>query len=871
MTSPTLWGYALKTNGRSRPLEVEPSSPVRLTWRLRSDTGASARRHRIMVTDTKASAIVWDSDWIDGDVTSATIPSETLAPVADYEWVLALDDGVVESSVAAHFGTGVIEFSAEWIRRNSQPWFGDDGGLVDKRQPVDLGRSWRTMYSQPSLQLRTQISITSEVRSARLFATAEGVYRTYVNGIRVGDSELTPGWTSYERRLDYQGYDVTSLVEAGTNTWAAEVADGWWSGYVGYHTRKQAEQYGPAPALLAELHVELTSGEKFVYRTDEGWQEKFGHRVMADLLMGEYHDYTVATPEWLTGGDTGGWRDVVVGIGSRHLRSQVGEPMKVVKRVAPVSIDVRDSSTLIDFGQNLIGRLRLQITGLHRGDIIHLSHGEMVDGTDLYTDNLRSAEALDIVVANGATLDFEPAFTLHGFRYASVSGLRSTAEIRFIEAQVVSSDLEMVGEISTSSPLVNQLISNIEWSQRGNFVGIPTDCNQRDERLGWTADAQIFTPTAALNSDIYAFMTSWLEDLAGAQAPDGRVPDVVPLPPTSTNFFDGAPAWGDAATIVPWHLYRTYGDRDLLEKHFSMMRGWVDYVSRENPDGAWTRSVGNNYGDWLSVGADTPKPVVSLAYRIHSLDIVGQAAHALAMPEVAAEYEQLAQMLRRQFEATLVSADGEVLGDTQTGYLVALAWRLVGDDRRAALSDRLVTNIVDNGRLLSTGFLGVNLLCPILTELGHQDLALDLLLEERFPSWGFSIAHGATTIWERWDGWTPESGFHTPTMNSFNHYSLGSVGEWLYRYLAGIDQHPDSVGYRDLLIRPTLTDRFDQVAATFESPRGLVAAGWVRTGTTYRISLTVPPGSTATVELPDRRLTAGAGSHEYVVSTSTGR
>lgn len=862
MTGHTVQAYALKTNGRHSPQEVDAYAPLRLTWRLRSE-GATSERHRVVITDQRTSSVAWDSGWIDGDETAATCPVGAVTRISEYIWTLTVVAGGVERSATAVFSTGLERFTAEWIRRNPHPWFRDDGLPVDQRLPVDVGRSWRTMYSQPPLQLRTEVNVPGEVRRARLFATAEGVYQTFINGLRVGRYELTPGWTSYERRLDYQGYDVTELLRAGVNTWAAEVADGWWSGYLGYHTRKQAEQYGAAPAFLAELHIELTSGETVVHRTGRGWREKFGHRVMADLLMGEYHDHTVGTRGWLVGDDREGWRDVVVGGGTPHIRPQISEPITVIDQVEPVSVQRDHDEVLVDFGQNLVGRVELHVTGLEHGDVIRIRHGEILDGNVLYTENLRSAEALDIAVSDGGNLEFTPAFTLHGFRFVSITGLRASANITRLRAQVLSSDLEEVGSVSTSSPLVNQLLSNIRWSQRGNFVGIPTDCNQRDERLGWTADAQIFTPTAALNSDICAFMTSWLDDLAAAQAPDGRVPDVVPTPPTSLNFFDGAPAWGDAATIVPWHLYRTYGDLDQLRSRFEMMRGWVDYVSAQNPDGLWTQAVGNNYGDWLSVGADTPKPVVNLAYRIHSLDIVAEAAHVLGIPAIAGEYDRLARSLRQRFEAEYVSPDGEVLGDTQTGYLLALAWRLVGEERREALSERLVANIIDNGRLLSTGFLGVNLLCPTLTELGHHELALDLLLEERFPSWGFSIAHGATTIWERWDGWTPEGGFHTPAMNSFNHYSLGSVGEWLYRHLAGIDQHSDSVAYRDLVIRPILTDRFDHVTASFESPRGLIESGWIRTGEMFTITVTVPPGSTATVFLPKSTQAVGAGTHEF--------
>lgn len=858
--------YGLKTNGRISPQEVNFSEPIRLTWRLRGghESEALSFSVRLKRLNSPQNELAWDSGLVTGDETSLVVPGSVLQPVEGYEWTLIVHGAQgAESSATSTFATAPIALSAEWISRNPAPWFSQEGKLVDQRAPLDLGRSWRTMYSQPALQLRKTFEAPNDVVKARAFLTAKGVYRSYLNGQRIGSDELTPGWTSYEKRLDYQGYDVTHLVKTGSNVWAAEVADGWWSGYIGYHTRKQAEQYGSSNAFFGELHLELRDGSKLVIKTDADWQEKYGSIVMSDLLMGEYQDYTVETLGWMVDATVEGWRPVITESNSLRLLPQIAEPMKVVTSLPAISITKVESGALVDFGQNVVGRVRLGLHDTVRGDVIRVRHGEMLNRGQLYTENLRSAEALDILVAPGGDMIFEPAFTLHGFRYVLIEGLRQTLSEADISAQIISSALESVGSVETSSPLVNRLIQNIEWSQRGNFVGIPTDCNQRDERLGWTADAQIFAPTASFNTDVSAFFASWLDDLQSSQRADGLVPDVAPIPPTSNNFNQGAPAWADGAVIIPWHMYRLYGDRNQLERLFPMMQGWVDYVSKMNPDHDWTNVLGNNYGDWLSVNADTPKLVVSLAYRINSVDIVAKAAKELGLAVLAAQYEALARQLRASFAAKFVSPEGRVHGETQTSYLLTLAWDLAPQHQSETLVRNLVASIRDNGNLLSTGFLGVNLLGPTLTRFGHSEIAVDLLLEERFPSWGYSISQGATTIWERWDGWTEANGFHTPNMNSFNHYSLGSVGEWIYRQLAGIDQAQSSVAYREIVFEPILSERLDYVRAEFESPRGLVRSGWSRSGSDFLIEVSVPPGSTGEVRIRGEISHVGPGNHSF--------
>ncbi|HEX4256237.1 MAG TPA: alpha-L-rhamnosidase C-terminal domain-containing protein, partial [Streptosporangiaceae bacterium] len=414
-------------------------------------------------------------------------------------------------------------------------------------------------------------------------------------------------------------------------------------------------------------------------------------------------------------------------------------------------------------------------------------------------------------------------------------------------AVVLTSDMPGAGELQCSDPMVTQLISNITWGQRGNYVSVPTDCPQRDERLGWTADTQIFLPTACFQADVAAFIGRWLLDVLDEQDEDGAFGDVSPRLIAER---EGAPAWGDAGVIVPFHLWRVYGRRRLLEHAYPAMRAWVEHIRRHNPNLIWRNADGNSYGDWLQIGAHTPREVVATAYFARSASLVAETAALLGHGEDAAQYQALAARIRQAFTAEFARPDGTIATGSQTAYLMALAWNLIPDDLRDRAFGQLCRDIEDRGTRLSTGFVGVPLLGPVLTEGGRPDLAYTLLHQEEFPSWGYSIRHGATTIWERWDGWTEERGFQSPHMNSFNHYSLGSIGEWLWRSAAGIDQAPGSVAYADLVIAPHFGSRLDWVTARYDSPRGLVRVRWRRSAEGVDIELEIPPGRPAELRLP---------------------
>jgi alpha-L-rhamnosidase len=481
------------------------------------------------------------------------------------------------------------------------------------------------------------------------------------------------------------------------------------------------------------------------------------------------------------------------------------------------------------------------------------------DDGSLHVANLRTARPQETYVLRGGGREaFEPRFTFHGFRYVEVQG---AAEVPALVGRVVHSDTPPTGRFECSSDLVNQLWRNVTWGQRGNFLSGPTDCPQRDERLGWLADAQVFLPSAALNMDVAAFITKWGDDILDAQSPDGAYPDVAPRLGAER---DGAPAWGDAGIIVPWTIYERYGDIRILERHWDAMERYLAYLVRHNPDLLWRSRRHNDYGDWLSVEADTPREVLATAYLAYDAKLMARIAGALGRDDRELHYESLYRDVVMAFNRAYVGEDGSIEGDTQTVYLLALHMDLVPEELRERVAERLVADIERHDWHLTTGFIGVGLLCPVLTEAGYADVAHRLLLNETFPSWGYSIRHGATTIWERWDGWTEQGGFQTPLMNSFNHYSLGSVAQWLYEYVAGI--RPAKPGYEHVLVAPN-PGPLEWARASYRSVRGPITSAWRQDGDVFRLDVEIPANVTATVVLPGGEcFEVGSGRRSFSAS-----
>ena len=702
----------------------------------------------------------------------------------------------------------------------------------------------------PGRYVRREFALSKSVRRARLYASALGVYEPYINGKRVGSDVFAPGWTDYRKRVMYQTYDVTDRVRRGTNALGFAFADGWYAGHVGLVGRNV---YGATPAVWGLLRIEYTDGTQETIATNEAWRgTREGPVVAADLLMGETYDARREAafagwnaPDYSTGADWTPAQAVPVGT---PLEAQRGPAVAAVETLPTRKItQPTPGHYVFDLGQNMSGWARLRVRGA-AGSAVTLRFAEMLNpnGT-LYTANYRGARCTDTYTLRGDKRgeEYEPHFTFRGFRYVEVTGWPAdrAPDRDAITGVVVQSDTPRVGAMETSSPLVNQLLQNIDWGQRGNFLSVPTDCPQRDERLGWMGDAQIFVRTATYNRDVNGFFQKWLVDVDDAQAADGAFSDVSPRVTSG----EGVAAWGDAGVICPWTIYLAYGDRRILQDHYPAMRRWI----------AWCRFHSTNllrpatgYGDWLSIQADTPRDLLATAYFAYSTHLTAQTARALGHDSAAAEYDALFAQIRAAFNRAYVAPDGRIKGDTQTGYLLALRFDLLPDALRPLAARYLAENVALHNNHLSTGFVGVGYLCPVLSDTGRDDLAFRLLYNDTFPSWGYSIRQGATTMWERWDGYTDTKGFQTPAMNSFNHYSFGSVGEWLYGDVAGIEADPAAPGYRHTIIRPHVGQGMTFARARLDTPYGELASAWQTDGRTTDFDVTIPVNTTATVYIP---------------------
>ena len=716
---------------------------------------------------------------------------------------------------------------------------------------------------------RKTFQATQPVRHARLYVTALGLYDLFVNGRHVGSDLFRPGWTDFSKRVPYQTIDVTRQLKPGVNALGLTLGDGWFTGYVGFGHKR--DHYGSRTALLAQLEIEYADGTKQTVATDGSWRVSTdGPLRSSDMLMGEEYDATREMPGWNAPGfDDAKWAaaDVLLepGIktppntrprvvsacpGGVNLVAQAGPSVHRVLTIRPKSITEKTGGAYVfDLGQNMVGWVRLRVAG-KAGTRVTLRFAEMLnpDGS-IYTTNLRSARATDhyTLRGNGGVEVYEPSFTFHGFRYVEVTGLPGKPAKRTITGVVLSSVDIDTKVFACSSPLVNQLQHNIQWGQRSNYYEVPTDCPQRDERLGWMGDAQIFVRTGCFNADIAAFMTKWADDVDDAQSADGGFSDVSPR---LVDPSDGAPAWGDAGIICPWTIYACYGDTRILERHYASMARWVAYIQDANPDLLWRKRANNNFGDWLSIKADTPKDVLATAYFAYDASLMTRIAHALGKTDDEQKYAALFTGIKAAFNRAFVGPDARIKGDTQCDYVVALRFNLLPDSLRPLAAQHLVEDIRQRGNHLSTGFVGVGYLTPTLTATDHLDTAYALLLQDTFPSWGYSIRQGATTIWERWDGWTTDKGFQDPAMNSFNHYSLGSVGEWLYTSVGGIDLDPDRPGYKHIVMHPQPGGGLTFARASLNSLYGKIVSDWTIDAGTFRYHVEVPVNTVATVYIP---------------------
>jgi alpha-L-rhamnosidase len=846
------------------PEGIDETRP-RLSWTLEADRrGVRQCAYRIRVADEPAmlaagEANLWDSGRVDSDLT-AQVPygGRKLGSRDACFWQVEVWDetGASALSPVGRWTLGLLD-PGDWTAR----WIAPDPEIL-RRDPEARAPSW-TDPGTPAL-FRREFLLAGPPGRATLFASARGLFEFRLNGCRVGADVLAPEWTDYSKRIHYRAYDVTALLRAGANVLGAVLGDGWWSGYVGWQETRG--RYGSIEnSLLGQLEVRLGDGSNLVVGTDASWRCNTGPIIASDFMAGEVYDARREQPGWdLPGHQDAAW------LGSREVASpaaglvaQRSEPVRVMETIEPVSTTpIRAGAFLCDLGQNISGWVRLSVRA-PAGTRLTLRHGERLapDGT-LYVENLRRAKATDVYVCRGGgTETWEPRFTFHGFQYVEVSSESDLPELS-ISGRVVRSALPAAGTFTCSHPGVNRLWLNGLWSQRDNFLSIPTDCPQRDERLGWMGDAQVFLRTAAYNMDVAAFMTKWMVDVEDAQTPDGVFPDTAPRLREGENFVGldglaGAAGWADAGIIVPWTLWRVYGDTRIVERHWKAMTAWMDWLERENPDGLRVNALGNNYGDWLCLPSDTTfrthspmKYLLATAFWADDAAKMARMAAELGRLEESRRFRAMFARVRAAFQREYLRADGEIAVDTQTAYLLALAMDLVPPADRPRAFDRLVANLAAHDWHLSTGFIGISRLNPVLTEGGRADIAYRLLLREDFPSWLYPVVHGATTIWERWNGWTERDGFFNPHMNSFNHYTLGSIGEWLYRHVAGIELDPEVPGFRRFVLHPHPAPGLTSAAATYRTMNGVVASAWSRSGPEFSWKVTVPPNTAARVFIP---------------------
>ena len=735
----------------------------------------------------------------------------------------------------------------------------------------------------PAAYFRNSFSAGGQIQKALLHITALGLYECTINGLRIGDHEFAPGWTDYRKRVYFQTYDVTQAIQKGENVIGVILGDGWYSGHL---AEKDRQFYGERPQLLAQLEITGQDGSVSRISTGPEWKTTTGPILENDLVMGEAFDARRDLGDWsLPGYDAGAWQPAVVapdpGI---VIERSPGPPVRRCETLVPLSENrhgphwIRDKARVYDLGQNITGRIRLRVTAA-RGTNLIIRYAEVLnpDGT-MYTENLRSARATDYYTCAGSGEErWEPRFTFHGFRFVEIKGLKNE-DLCEIEGIVLHSDTPPTGTFACSHPLLNQLQSNIRWGQKGNFLEVPTDCPQRDERLGWTGDAQVFIRTACFNMDVRGFFHKWLKDMRDAQCPDGAVPAVIPNTASFGLGGDGGSAWADAAFICPWTLYLCYGDTEILREHYDCMSGYMEYLAknkvkdciRSHPEvDGW-----GGFGDWLALDGSgrteggTAKDLIGTAHYDNNADIMAKSAELLGKKDDAIKYRALHGKIVDAFRRRFVTPDGLVAGVTQTAYVLALHFGLVPEGARATTARELVRKIEANGMHLGTGFVGTPYLLHVLEASGHLEVAYKLLEQETFPSWLFPLKNGATTIWERWDGWTPDKGFQSCGMNSFNHYAYGAVGDWMVSTVAGLQFDPQDPGYKHIIFKPRPGGTLAWAEARLKTPQGEAAIRWELKEGALELAFEVPAGARATVSLPEGwggvPATFGPGSHRAI-------
>jgi alpha-L-rhamnosidase len=833
----------LLCENRATPIGLDAMHP-RFSWKLVADKrNLMQTAYRINVsTNANFGSHVWDSGKISSDSSVfITYNGKPLLSGKKYYWRVKVWDNAGKASAwspVAYWQTALFDtvaWKAKWI----VPGYNED------------------TTTRPSPLMRKQFIAHKKIKSAVAYITAHGLYEARINGKRIGDAYLTPGWTSYNKRLQYQTYDVTDLLKQGNNAVGVMLGNGWYRGIIGYSDKKNV--YGKDIALLLQINITYEDGTTAIIISDESWRSSTGEVIYSEIYNGETIDHNKVQAGWAQSGfNDSQWSNVKVQDYPKNiLLATYNEMVKKHETFKPVHIfKTPKNEKVIDFGQNLVGWVVLKVKG-KAGDKITVSHAEVLDKLgNFYTENLRAAKAQDTYILKGDGEEtFEPHFTFHGFQFIRIEGYPGDIiKPEDVTAVALYSDMKPTGTFTSSNPMINQLQHNIQWGQKGNFLDVPTDCPQRDERLGWTGDAQVFSRTATFNMNVNDFFAKWLRDVAADQSASGVVPFVVP---NCLGFTQGSTGWGETATVIPWNIYLAYGDKRILQNQYSSMKAWVDYMQHQAKNDLW--NTGSHFGDWLFYSVDddtdgssaiTDKYFIAQCFYAYSTQLLINAAKALNKQEDVNYYTTLLQRIKDAFLKEYVTANGRLVSGTQTAYTLALNFDMLPVSLRRQAAVRLVDNIKAYNDHLTTGFLGTPYLCHVLTRFGYNNVAYRLLLQDTYPSWLYPVKMGATTIWERWDGIRPDKSFEAASMNSFNHYSYGAIGDWMYRVMAGLDTYDDGAGYKHIKVMPHPGGGFTSANAALQTYYGNLSSGWeIKDGKTH-YNIEIPANTTADIFLP---------------------
>ncbi|MDD4107420.1 MAG: glycoside hydrolase family 78 protein [Prolixibacteraceae bacterium] len=825
----------LKCEFQENPVGIDRDQPL-LQWKIEDDRrGAMQTAFRIIVSGTNDKADhskgdVWDSGKIISDKSvHVAYEGPALESGKTYYWRVRVWDKDGKStrwSDPAFWETGLLDkndWQAEWIARSSE----EPGRSVYMRSDFDLD--------------------DKEVKRARAYVSGLGNYVLYINGTRVGDDLLTPGWTDYPKRLEYQVYDVKDLLNKGANAAGAILGNMWWSGGLGW---QGGQKYSEGPLqFICQLMVEFNDGSVKTMVTDRTWKWTNSPVWDDNIYHGEKYDANLEIPGWNRSGfDDSSWADVEPAGYEGKFVGPGAPAMKCHMEIKPVALNepVR-GEYVYDLGQNMVGWAKVKVN-VPKGDTVKLRFAELLhdDGT-VAQENLRSATATDMIVSNGEEIVWEPKFTYHGFRYVQISGLKSMPSKDDLTGKVIYTDQPLIGKFESSNELINTINKNILWGQKGNFYPAPTDCPQRDERLGWMGDAQIFAPTANFNMHLDRYWTKWMFDITDGQDEEGWVYDVNP------HIVVGGPSkpgWGDAVVVIPWMTWRYFGDIRILEENYEGMKAWVEYMRSKSENDIYVWKEGREdwfgYGDWIAVDPTPSKPI-GTAYYCYSAKLLGKMAEVLGKADDARNYAELAEKIASAYQREYWDPDSlNYPGGTQTASLLPLAFGMVPDDLISKVVQNLVDNVKEKDVHPTTGFLGTGFILPMLSKYNYHDLAYEMINKTDYPSWGYMVKQGATTIWELWNSDTEPP----DRMNSRNHFALGCIGEWIWNTLAGVNICDEKPGFKRIIIRPEPVGDLKWVKARYETNYGMVTVDWKAEGGVFTLNLTVPPNSDALVMLP---------------------